>query len=76
MAKRIWDTSLFPPLFGKKLESDRQYTVVNTVLPRFPPPLNKVEVHPTLKNFSKVFDLNTQHCPGEGGLLENAQIIE
>ena len=52
MAKRIWDTSLFPPLFGRKLESDRQYTVVNTVLPRFPPPLNKVEVHPTLKNFS------------------------
>ena len=36
LAKRVWDTS----------RRNRQFTVVNTAMPRFPPPpLNKVEVH-------------------------------
>ena len=38
LAKRVWDTSRFPPLFGIKDESDRQYAVVTRALPRFPPP--------------------------------------
>ena len=35
-----------PPFFARKLVRNRQFTVVNTAMPRFPPPpLNKVEVH-------------------------------
>ena len=59
LAKRVGETSLTPPppLSGKKLESDREFTVVNTAMPRSPT-LNKVKVHTyTLKYFSKVFGL-------------------
>ena len=57
LAKTVGETSLTPPLSGKKLESDREFTVVNTAMPRSLT-LNKVKVHTyTLKYFSKVFGL-------------------
>ena len=37
LAKRIKDNSLTPPLSCKKLQSDRQFTVVNTAMSRVPP---------------------------------------
>ena len=44
-----------PPLFGRKLVSDRQFTVVNMAMPGFPPPpwIKLKFIH--LQDFSKVF---------------------
>ena len=38
LATRVRGTSLTPPLFGKKLESDCQFMIVNTAMLRSPPP--------------------------------------
>ena len=61
-----------PPLFGRKLVSDRQSTVVNMAMPGFPPPplppLNKVEVHTLTRFFKSVWPVTPNTVQGGGGL--------
>ena len=62
-----WGDFSYPSPFCKKLESGREFTVVNTAMPRSPT-LNKVKVHTyTLKYFQKFLACNTQHCSGVEG---------
>ena len=58
------------PLFGRKLVSDRQSTVVNMAMPGFPPPppLNKVEVHTLTRFFKSVWQVTPNTVQGGGGL--------
>ena len=57
-----------PPLFGRKLVSDRQSTVVNMAMPGFPPPppLNKVEGHTLTRFFKSVWPVTPNTSRGEG----------
>ena len=60
-----------PPLFGRKLVSDRQSTVVNLAMPGFPPPplpLNKVEAHTLTRFFKSVWQVTPNTVQGGGGL--------
>ena len=59
-----------PPLSGRKLGSDCQFTVVNTAMLRFPPPLP-----PEQRFFIHFWPVTPNTVQGEGQLLENARII-